>query len=205
MTSVEAGFREGYSWCAESQQCIPPGVKCAVMWGVGCGKSSFFCWRGNVCLPKSLPCNGKSLSDKLPVSEDILGFCTKHYRLSVSSSCQFDPELVIPQPRTEVRRTSGTLAPILTISLLLLGTAVGLVIRSGLAGHSVRHYQHSVFRKYRDVIIKNLCSLDTRNPDPGHTPSMSDLEMMEARDPFMTKCDNVKTFSVAERDNFIRK
>ena len=58
VTSAEAGFSEGYSWCAESQQCIPPGVKCAVMWGVGCGKSSFFCWRGNVCLPKSLPCNG---------------------------------------------------------------------------------------------------------------------------------------------------
>ena len=34
------------------------GAKCAVMWGVGCGRSSYFCWRGNVCLPRSLPCNG---------------------------------------------------------------------------------------------------------------------------------------------------
>ena len=58
-----------------------------------------------------------------------LGFCTQYYRLSDSSSCQFDPELVIPEPRNEVRRSSGTLAPILTISLLLLGTAIGLVIR----------------------------------------------------------------------------
>ena len=65
VTSAEAGFSEGYSWCPESQQCIPPGVKCAVMWGVGCGKSSFFCWRGNVCLPKSLPCNGNKDWQKL--------------------------------------------------------------------------------------------------------------------------------------------
>jgi len=176
VTSAEAGFSEGYSWCPESQQCIPPGVKCAVMWGVGCGKSSFFCWRGNVCLPKSLPCNG---------------FCTKYYRLSDSSSCQFDPELVIPQPRTEVRRSSGTLAPILTISLLLLGTAFGVVIR-----------------KYRAEMIKNLCKLcKSQNPGPDHgkPPSMSDLEMMEARDPFITKCNNVKTFAVAERDQVFRR
>ena len=39
------------------------GVKCSVMWGVGCGKSSYFCWRGNVCLPKSVACNGKYKSN----------------------------------------------------------------------------------------------------------------------------------------------
>ena len=56
------------------------------------------------------------------------------------------------------------------------------------------------------MIIKNLYKLKT-GPDPGggQPPNMSDLEMMEARDPFMIKCDNVKTFSVAERDHFIHK
>ena len=39
------------------------GAKCAVMWGVGCGRSSYFCWRGNVCLPRSLPCNGDDDDD----------------------------------------------------------------------------------------------------------------------------------------------
>ena len=73
----------------------------------------------------------KCLSDNIVRADgpDSSGFCTQYYRLTVSSSCQFDPELVIPQPRTEVRRSSGTLAPVTTISLLLLGTAVGLVIR----------------------------------------------------------------------------
>lgn len=56
------------------------------------------------------------------------------------------------------------------------------------------------------MIIKNLCKLNT-GPDPGRgqPPTVSDLEMIEARDPFMIKCDNVKTFSVAERDHFINK
>ena len=34
---------ERYAWCEESQQCIMARVKCSIMWGVGCGKSSYFC------------------------------------------------------------------------------------------------------------------------------------------------------------------
>ena len=60
--SSAPGLVPGYSWCSESQQCLPHGIKCRVLWGVGCGKSSYFCWRGNVCLPKSIPCNGNCLS-----------------------------------------------------------------------------------------------------------------------------------------------
>ena len=57
--SSAPGLVPGYSWCEESQQCLPHGIKCRVLWGVGCGDESYFCWRGNVCLPKSIPCNGK--------------------------------------------------------------------------------------------------------------------------------------------------
>ena len=92
VSSAEAGFREGYSWCSESQQCIPPGVKCAVMWGVGCGKSSFFCWRGNVCLPKSLPCNGNK---------------TKYFRLRLSY--QVRARDLIERAKRDLRETWGGL------------------------------------------------------------------------------------------------
>ena len=89
------------------------GVKCSVMWGVGCGKSSYYCWRGNVCLPKSVPCNG---------------FCTKYYRMDDYSVCQFDPELVLSPERDKkkitVKKTAGSIAPIVTISLLIFFTAI---------------------------------------------------------------------------------
>ena len=48
------------------------GAKCAVMWGVGCGRSSYFCWRGNVCLPRSLPCNGDHDDDDDDDDDDVM-------------------------------------------------------------------------------------------------------------------------------------
>ena len=46
-----------FFWCGESGQCLPPRSKCTVLSGDGCGPDSYFCWTGNVCQPRTIPCN----------------------------------------------------------------------------------------------------------------------------------------------------
>ena len=148
------------------------GVKCSVMWGVGCGKSSYYCWRGNVCLPKSVPCNG---------------FCTKYYRMDEYSVCQFDPELVLSPERDKrepLKKTAGTIAPIVTISLLILFTAIVVFLWM---------FRHKLGKFCSNKKSKTPAEMEKQ-------PSLSELEMMELTDPFMSRCQNVKTFSVLDRD-----
>ena len=105
---------ERYAWCEESQQCIMQGVRCSIMWGVGCGKSSYFCWQGNVCLPRSVTCNG---------------YCTKHYKRRDQMSCVFDPDEVISEKEdNKVKETGGTHAPVETIMFCsFFGTLIGVL------------------------------------------------------------------------------
>lgn len=69
---------------------------------------------GNVCLPKSVPCNG---------------YCTGHYRLVDISGCQFDPGLVRQARLAEPAHNQGTIAPLATITFLIVATIVGLALR----------------------------------------------------------------------------
>ena len=155
---------ERYVWCEESQQCIMHKVKCSIMWGVGCGKSSYFCWQGNVCLPRSVPCNG---------------YCTKHYRKKDRMSCVFDPDSLLQEEvEDNDTRTGGTLAPIITIVILMLSTVIGIIMM--------------YFRKH---IQQQIEKITKKKPREEREPSMSELEVMEL-DPFSSESRHIKTFSV---------
>ena len=105
---------ERYAWCEESQQCIMQRVRCSIMWGVGCGKSSYFCWQGNVCLPKSVPCNG---------------YCTQYYKRVDQMSCAFDQDLLIREKEeNKDSKPGGTLAPLVTIMLLVCAAIVLVLV-----------------------------------------------------------------------------
>ena len=111
------------------------------------------------------------------------GFCTKYYRLDNSSTaCSFDPDLLrqaqVQDKKYENVENSGTIAPILTISLLILGTLVMFV------------YWMST-----DKMTKYLSCFMKSKSKPKE-PGISELEMMETTDPFMSNYSNIKTFSV---------
>ena len=65
-------------------------------------------------------------------------------------------------------------------------------------------------RKYRAVIVKanTTCQLEkslNSAPDHGRPPSIVELDMVEAHDPFITKCETVTTYSVAEKEKIVCK
>ena len=93
--------------------------------------------------------------------------------------CQFDPEAVIRGNKedNEVKEAGGTHAPIVTITLLIFGTVLGVLF---------------IFRKN---IMDQVKDITKRKPEEEREPSMSELEVMEL-DPFSSECKNIKTFSV---------
>ena len=104
--------------------------------------------------------------------------------------CEFDPELRWRQQSLRGRRRrrrGGTLAPLLTISLLILSTGC-----AALSWH---------FRK--QILSLQERFFPSSKPLP-RQPSISELEMMEV-DPFKCQYESIKTFSVQYRKNEINK
>ena len=103
------------------------------------------------------------------------------------SVCQFDPELVFSPQRDQkaMKETSGTIVPIVTISLLIFLTGILGIL--WMFRHRIRKY----FRNQND----------RKTPAAEKQPSLSELELMEITDPFMSRCKNVKTFSVHDDRN----
>ena len=93
--------------------------------------------------------------------------------------CMFDPAEVVrgEQKDREGDKAGGTIAPIVTIMLLIMGTMLVIII------------------VFRGNIMNHLKGITKRKPKEEREPSMSELEIMEV-DPFQSECKSVKTFSV---------
>ena len=93
-------------------------------------------------------------------------------------TCEFDPKLVVSEKQVkEDKKARGTITPIVTIMLLILGTSIGTLI------YFKEHIQHQIMKVTKEHSIEE------------QEESMGELEVMEL-DPFNSDCRNVKTFSV---------
>ena len=94
-------------------------------------------------------------------------------------SCVFDPDSLLQEEVEDTdTKTGGTLAPLITIVLLMLGTLIGIIVM--------------YFRKQIKQKLEKMTKKKSKNE---REPSMSELEVMEL-DPFTSESRNIKTFSV---------
>ena len=139
------------------------------MWGVGCGKSSYFCWQGNVCLPKSVPCNG---------------YCTQYYKRIDQMSCAFDQDLLIGD-KEEIKGTNpgGTLSPLVTIMLLVCATFVGVLI--SFRKHIMEQVERMRRRKPVEEREPSMSELEVMELDP-FSPECRDIKTFSVRNGLRT-------------------
>ena len=91
-------------------------------------------------------------------------------------SCVFDPDSLLQEEveDTDTKR-GGTLAPLITIVVLMLFTLTGIIAKN--------------------QIKQKLEKITKKKPRKERERSMSELEVMEL-DPFSSESRNIKTFSV---------
>ena len=113
------------------------------------------------------------------------GYCTKNYRKVERSVCQLDPDVRHQFLRDRrrggrrgSRRPGGTLAPLVTISLLIFSCCCGVLCW-----------------RFKLQILNILGHFVEKNKSLSRRPSISELEMMDV-DPFKSQFQNVATFSV---------
>ena len=86
----------------------------------------------------------------------------------------------------QLRHTeSGTIAPIVTMSLLIIASIM-----------------FAIYWRYR-VKIHGIIGTLTGTYEPEKPPSLSELEMVELRDPFVSNSKHVKTFCVDDQIDYI--
>ena len=123
------------------------------------------------------------------------GYCTKNYRKVERSVCQLEPGVSSRHQflrdrsrgwrgRRRSRRPGGTVAPLVTISLLIFSCCCGVLCW-----------------RFKQQMLSLLGHFVEKNKSLERRPSISELEMMDV-DPFKSQFQNVKTFSVQDRKSF---
>ena len=106
--------------------------------------------------------------------------------------CYFDSSLVLSaashgeEMAQQLRDTdSGTIAPIVPLSLLIVAS-----------------FMFAIYWRYRHRIHGIIGTL-TGTYEPEKPPSLSELEMVDLRDPFVSESKHVKTFCVDDQIDYI--
>ena len=109
-----------------------------------------------------------------------------NYRKVDQSVCQLDLQHSSSRLLTERRRRrrGGTLAPLLTVSVLVVLSLCA-----------------AVYWVFKQQITKLIARFLPPNKPLPKQPSISELEMMEV-DPFKTQFQSIEKFSVHEKNNY---